>query len=70
MTCKCHVDESTTGRYDLIIVRYLLTALGLDLKFSENIVIVSEGPCEGLLAPMVDISNYDFKYLTYKIVKS
>ena len=31
----------------MILGRDLLTALGLDLKFSQNIVIDSEGPYEG-----------------------
>ena len=40
VTWKCHVDESTNGRYDMILGRDLLTALGLDLKFSENVILV------------------------------
>ena len=46
---KCHVDEYTNSIYDMILGRYLLTALGLDLKFSENTIIVGEGPYEGCL---------------------
>ena len=38
VTWKCHVVESATGIYDMIQGRDLLTALGLDLKFSENVV--------------------------------
>ena len=30
--CKCHVDESINGIYNMILGRYLLTTLGLDLK--------------------------------------
>ena len=33
VTWKCHMDDSTKGRYDMILGRHLLTALGLDLKF-------------------------------------
>ena len=36
---KFHVKESTNGKYDMILSRDLLTALGLDLKFSWNIII-------------------------------
>ena len=53
----------------MILGIYLLTALGLDIKFSENIIIVVDVPYKGWLAPMVDVSNYDFKRLTEKIVK-
>ena len=50
----------------MILVRDLLTALGLDLKFSDNVIIGGEGPYEGCLVPMVDLSNYDLKYITVK----
>ena len=39
MTWKCHVNESTNGIYSMILGRDLLTALGLYLKLSENIII-------------------------------
>ena len=38
VTWKCHVDESTNGRYDIILGRDLLTALGPYLKFSTNVI--------------------------------
>ena len=41
----------------MILGRDLLTALGLDLKFSENIFIGGNGPYEGCSVPMVDLSN-------------
>ena len=63
---KFHVDKKTNGRYDMILGRYLLTTPGLDLKFSENLIIVGEVPYEGCLAPMTYLSNYDFKSLTKK----
>ena len=53
----------------MILDRYPLTALGMNLKCSENIIIGGEGPHEGYSAPMVDLSNYDFKSLTKNIVK-
>ena len=34
MTWKYQVDKSTTSRYDMILGRDPLTALGMDLKFS------------------------------------
>ena len=69
VTWKYHVDKYTNGRYDIILGRYLLTALGLDIKFSENVIIGGEGPYEGCSEPMVDVSNYAFKYITDKTVK-
>ena len=58
------MDNQTKSRYGMILGRDLITALGLDLKFSENIIIGGEGPYEGCLGPMVDLSNYDYKSLT------
>ena len=66
---KCHVDESTNCRYKIILGRDLLTTLGLDLKFSENVIIGGEGPYEGCSAPMVDVKKYNFKSITDKTVK-
>ena len=39
VTCKCHINESTNGRYNMILGRGLLTALVLDIKFSDNVII-------------------------------
>ena len=36
---KCHVDKSTTSRCNMVLGKYLITALRLDLMFSENIII-------------------------------
>ena len=39
VTWKFHVDESTKGIYDMILSRYLLTTMVLDLKFPDNVII-------------------------------
>ena len=46
---KFHVDESTNGRYDMILGRDLLTALVMDLKFSDNVIIDGEVQYKGCL---------------------
>ena len=66
MTRKCHIDEPTNGRYNMILGRDLITALGMDLKFSENVMNGGEGPYKGCSASMVDVNNYKFKFLTKK----
>ena len=43
VTWKCHVDKSTNSIYDMILGRDLPTTLGLNLKFSENVIIGGEG---------------------------
>ena len=69
VTWKCHVEESTNSRYDIILGRDLINALGMDLKFSENIIVDGEGLHEGLSAPMVDVSNQEFESITDKTSK-
>ena len=69
MTSKYHIDESIHGRYYIILGRDLLTALVLDLKFSNNIIFGVEGPYEGYSVPMVDVINYNFNIITFKTVK-
>ena len=69
LTWKFHVDDSTTGIYDMILVRYLLTALVLYLKLSENGIHGREGPYKVCSAPMVDVDNYDFNILKAKTFK-
>ena len=53
----------------MILGRDLLTSLGLGLKFFDNVIIGGEGPYEGCSSPMVDVNNYEFKYITDKTVK-
>ena len=53
----------------MILGRDLLTALGMDINFSENIMIGGHRPYKGFSAPMVDLSNYEFKYLKEKMIK-
>ena len=38
MTWNCHVDESAKVRYDMILGICVLTALGLNLKFSDHVI--------------------------------
>ena len=35
---NCHVDDSAKGRYDMILGRNILKALGLNLKFSDHVI--------------------------------
>ena len=57
VSLKYHVDNKTNSRYDMILGRDLLYALGLDLNLSGNIIIGGDGPYEGCSAPMVGVSN-------------
>ena len=41
---ECHVDDPTKGRYYMILGRDLLTALGLNLRISEQIIEAGDDP--------------------------
>ena len=47
VTWRCHIARSANSRYDMILGRYLLTTLGLDIEFSENIFLGGDGPFKG-----------------------
>ena len=66
MMWKYHVDNSTKGRYDMILGRYLLVALVLNLKFYDHIIVGGKEPDEGCSAPMVEVSNNDYAPSTDK----
>ena len=66
---KFHIDESNNGIYDMIPGRDLLTALRMDLKFSDNVISGVEGLYEVCSAPMVDISSCGFNLIMDKTVK-
>ena len=53
----------------MLLGRDVLIALGLYLKFSENIILEDDGQFKGCSARMVDVSTYDFKTLTDNKVK-
>ena len=44
VTWKFHIDKSTNSIYDTILGRDLITPLGLDLKFYDNVIIGGEVP--------------------------
>ena len=67
VTWKYHVDDSTAGRYNMIISRYLLTKLGIDLKFSTNTIQCSKGSYQGCTTPMVNLDYYDFEPINIKM---
>ena len=60
---NCHIDDSAKGRYYMILGRDLLTALGLNIKFSYRVIKSDGGTFKGLTAPMVDLGMYEFKGL-------
>ena len=57
------MDDSTKGRYDMILRRYLPTEIILNIKFSEQVTKADDGPFKGSTTSMVDLGRYVFKDL-------
>ena len=49
--------------YDMILGRHILTALGLNLKFSDHVIKADDGTLKGLTSSIVDLVTYECKYL-------
>ena len=67
VTWKYHVDDSTAGRYDMIISRDLLNKIGIDLKCSKNTIEYIKGPYQGCTTPMVNIDYYEFELINIEM---
>ena len=63
VTWKCHVDESTKGRYNMILGRDILTELLLSLEFSEHVIEYDNETLKGSTIPMIYLGTYEFKDL-------
>ena len=63
VTWNYHMYDSTNGRYDMILGRYLLTYLGLNLQLSDHTIEADDGTFKGSRAPMVDMGTQEFKDL-------
>ena len=51
------MDDSTKGRYDIILGRNILTELGLNLEFIEHVIKADDGTFKGDTTPMVDLGS-------------
>ena len=57
------MDDPAKGIYDMVLGRYLLTALGLNLKLSVHVIEADDEILKGYTSPMVDMGTYKFKDL-------
>ena len=53
----------------MILGRYVLTELGLNLKFSKHVIEADDGPFIGSTASIVDLGAYVFKDLNTGEIK-
>ena len=58
VTWGFHVDDSDKGGSDIILGRYLLIELVLNLKFYYHVIEADDGPFKGSTTPMVDLGTY------------
>ena len=63
VTWNYHVDDSAKGRYNMILRRYLLIELVLNLKYSEHVIKAVDGTFNRSTTPMVNLGKYIFKDL-------
>ena len=63
VTWNWHVDDSDKVRYDMILGRDSLTGLLINLKLSDRVIYLDDGPLKGLTAPMLDLGMYELKIL-------
>ena len=64
------MGDSAKGIYDMILGRDILTALWLNLEFSNNIIEAYDGTFKGSKVPMFDMVTYEFKYLNTENITS
>ena len=57
------MDDFDKDRCDIIIGRYLLTVLGLNIYFSRYIIEVVDEPLKGSTSPLIYLGVYYYKYL-------
>ena len=68
VTWEFHMDDSDKDRYSIIIGRYILISLLLNINFSKRVIEAGGGPLKGYTSPMIYLGEYKFKYLnTVKI---
>ena len=63
VTWNCHVGESTKVRYDMIIRRDILIALGLNLTLSDHAIESYYVTFKASTETTVDLGTYEFKDL-------
>ena len=58
-----HMNWSTKIRFDMILGRYMITSLVLDLKLSDSVIKGVGGLFDNNIAPMVNLGTYESKNL-------
>ena len=57
----CCADDFVKDRYDMILGRFILTALALNLNSYEHVIEACGGHLKVSTAPMIDLVVYHFK---------
>ena len=52
------MDDFDKGRYNMILGRYILTELGINIEWSNHVIEADDVPYKGSTAPMVDLGTY------------
>ena len=70
MSWEFHVDDFAEISYFIILSRYLLTSLVINLKFPKQIIEGCSGPFESYTEPIVDLGTYEFKIVNVDKITS
>ena len=57
MTWEFREDDSAKGRYDMILGRDILRALGLKQKLSKQVIVAGDGYLKLSTVPMIDLGK-------------
>ena len=63
MPYKCHINDSTKSRYNIIPVIYLLTYFGIYIKLFKHTILGDAGPYKMITVYMVNLNSKNFKSL-------
>ena len=70
VTWNQHVNVSAKGRYDMILVRDILLALGLTFSLSDHVIVSDNVTFKWSTSPTVDLGAHEFNYLNTGKIKS
>ena len=55
------MEESNKGIYQIILVRYIVSQLQLNITFSKNFINAGYGPLKWSTSSMIYLGTYEFK---------
>ena len=70
VTWEYHMGGLDKGILNMVLGRYLLTELLLNIKIYKHVIKSGDGPLKGSIAPMLDLGTPKFTVLYHKYKES